>query len=84
MEVKRATVVMMLGGGSQKGLERGRRGNLEAEVEDSRMVEVVAVGNSHQEGAGHIEVVEGRMDSFMKCGVGVIIVFCWGVNFYLF
>jgi hypothetical protein len=49
-------------GGSRKGLKRRRRrGNLEA-VEDSRMGEVVAVGNSHQEGAGHIEVVH-RMDS---------------------
>ena len=72
----------VVGVSSKKGLERGRRGNL-AEVEDSRMVEV-AVGNSHQEGAGHIVVVEDQcMDSFMKCGVGVIIVFCGVVNLLL-
>jgi hypothetical protein len=53
-------------GGSRKGLKRRRRrGNLEA-VEDSRKVEVAAVRNSHQEVAGHIEVVKDRMDSSVE------------------
>lgn len=66
------------------GVVGGKKDLDNLEAVDSRMVEVVApVGSSQpQEGAVHTVMVESRMDSFMKCGIEVILVFCWVVNIY--